>query len=109
MHCAAAAQTELTLEETDDLLDELTADEEGCNDDEDERDEGATEDGAAEDGATDDGTLDERTLDAADEVTPQIVPVTTGISTAPLVLTCIPNDTVCPGGIPPFQLKLDAL
>ena len=103
LHCATAAHTELTLEESDDLLDELTIDDEDCNED-DERDEGATDEGATEDGA-----LDDRILDATDEAAPQIAPVTTGVSTAPLVLTCIPNETVCPAGILPFQLKLDAL
>jgi hypothetical protein len=61
----------------------------------------------------DEGALDETRLDetaAADEPAAlQIAPVTTGVSTAPLVLTCIPKDTVCPGGTLPFQLKLDAL
>ena len=103
MHCATAAQSELTLDDTDDLLDELTNDDEGCIED-DERNEGA-----ADEGATEDGALDERILDATDEAAPQIAPVTTGVSTAPLVLTCIPNETVCPAGILPFQLKLDAL
>jgi hypothetical protein len=39
---------------------------------------------------------------------PQMEPVTVGVSTAPLVLTCNPKDTVCPGWTLPFQLKLDA-
>lgn len=41
-------------------------------------------------------------------VPPQILPVTAGVSAAPLVFTCIPNETVWPGWILPFQLKLVA-
>lgn len=89
LHCDTAAQTELTLEETDDLLDELTTEDDSCNEEDDERDEVAIEDGVTEDGA-----LDERTLDATDDTAPQIAPVTTGVSTAPLVFTCKPNETV---------------
>jgi hypothetical protein len=85
------------------MLDELTADEEGSNDDDEEREEGAIDD------ATDEGALDERRLDATDEAAPQIAPVTTGVSTAPLVFTCTPKDTVFPGCTLPFQLKLEAL
>jgi hypothetical protein len=47
-----------------------------------------------------DDLLDEITLDGVDdtaELPPQIAPVTTGVSIAPLAFTCIPKTTVCPG------------
>jgi hypothetical protein len=46
-----------------------------------------------------------------DDVTepPHMLPVTTGVSIAPLPLTCIPKATVCPGCMLPFQLRLVAL
>jgi hypothetical protein len=48
----------------------------------------------------DDEVRDELTEVATDDevATPlQIAPVTAGVSTVPLVFTCIPNATVCPG------------
>lgn len=78
---------------------ELTSEDEGRNDEDDER---------TEDGALDETTLDE-TAETDEPAALQIAPVTTGTSTAPLVLTCTPKDTVCPAGILAFQLKLDAL
>lgn len=42
-------------------------------------------------------------------VPPQILPVTVGVSMAPLAFTCIPKATVCPGWILPFQLRLVAV
>ncbi len=110
LHCGLLAQTDEATE-LDELLNMLLDER---IDDEDERtDEGVLEDkGILEDEMLD-GILEGATLEEmADEEDPaalQIAPVTRGISTAPLVLTCIPNDTVCPGWIPPFQLKLDAL
>ena len=67
--------------------------------------------------ATDEpGTLDEELAGGVDElleldaeeagVLPQILPVTAGVSAAPLVFTCTPKETVCPGWILPFQLRL---
>ena len=64
------------------------------------------------------GTLDEELAGGVDELLeldaeeaglpPQILPVTAGVSAAPLVFTCMPKDTVCPGWMLPFQLKLVA-
>ena len=89
---------ELELDERIEEL-ELITDDEERGDEDDER--------------TDDGTLDETILDDTDEADEpaglQIAPVTIGVSTAPLVLTCNPKDTVCPGCTVPFQLILDAL
>ena len=48
-------------------------------------------------------------LDAEDVLPPQILPVTAGVSAAPLVFSCIPNETVCPGWMLPFQLKFVAV
>ena len=88
--------TEERLLEDEDI-DEVTDDEERIDDDEEER--------------MEDTTLDDRLdIDDADEPPlPQIAPVTTGVSTAPLVLTCTPKDATCPGCKLPFQLRLDAL
>lgn len=110
LHCGALAQADETLEDTELLLDkrlddtnelkdELTIDEEERSDEDDER---------IDDGALEETRLDE-TAEADEPAALQIAPVTTGVSTAPLVLTCIPKETVCPGGTFPFQLKLDAL
>jgi hypothetical protein len=44
-----------------------------------------------------------------DTLPPQTAPVTTGVSTAPLVSNCTPKDATCPGWRLPFQLKLVAL
>lgn len=49
------------------------------------------------------------TDDAEEALPPQILPVTSGVSTAPLVFTCTPKDAICPGCRFPFQLKLVAL
>jgi hypothetical protein len=78
---------------------ELTSEDEERSDEDDER---------TDDGALDETTLDE-TAEADEPAALQIAPVTTGVSTAPLVLTCRPKETVCPGCTLPFQLKLDAL
>ncbi len=56
--------------------------------------------------------LDELTDEEREDeatVPPQTLPVTVGVSIAPLPLTCIPKATVCPGCILPFQLRLVAL
>lgn len=55
-----------------------------------------------------DELIDEEREDEA-TVPPQTLPVTVGVSIAPLPLTCIPKATVCPGCILPFQLRLVAL
>lgn len=66
------------------------------------------EDDERTDEAKDDEAKD--LADDADDVVPlQIAPVTAGVSTAPLVATCTPKDTVCPGFKLPFQPTLDAL
>lgn len=96
LHCCTPEQTD-----ADELLNARLLDDNTLDDDERE-DEDSTED------CTDDDTTLERAEDAA-ELVPQIAPVTTGVSTAPLVATCNPNDTVCPGEIPPFQPRLVAL
>ena len=113
--CPVLAQLLEELDELDegkllDTTDEATLLDERLLDvtvlDDDERiDDEATEDGAedaTEDGADDETTLDftedaDETEDAEEAAPPQIAPVTTGVSTAPLVFTCIPNDTICPG------------
>lgn len=74
---------------------ELTTDDELRSDEDDDK-------------GTDDGALEE-TAEADEPAALQIAPVTAGVSTAPLVLTCTPKETVCPAGILPFQLKLVAL
>lgn len=98
LHCCTPEQADV-----DELLDERMLDESKL--DEDERideDEERTDDGSG-----DEITL-ERTEDATELGAPQIAPVTTGVSTAPLVVTCIPKDAVCPGCTVPFQLRLVA-
>jgi hypothetical protein len=100
LHCCALAQTDEATE-LDKLLNTLL-------------DERTDEDGAIEDeGTLEDEILDGITLDRTEDATelwaPQTAPVTTGISTAPLVLTCTPKDTVFPGWTLSFQLKFDAL
>lgn len=58
-------------------------------------DERIDDDAAIDEGAIDE---DETTLDFAEDtdeaLPPQIAPVTAGVSTAPLVLTCTPKETV---------------
>lgn len=57
----------------------------------------------------DEGWLEEeRDDDTLEVVPPQILPVTAGVSTLPLALTCNPKETVCPGWIPAFQPRLVA-
>jgi hypothetical protein len=63
----------------------------------------------ADDELRDDEVLEGATLEDVDTTPPQIAPVTAGVSTAPLVLTCIPKATVWPGWIAPFQPRLVAL
>ena len=89
LHCCTPEQTDADELLNGRLLDDNTLDD----------DERTTEE--IEEDCTDDETTLERAEDAA-ELVPQIAPLTTGVSTAPLVATCIPNDTVCPGAIPPF-------
>jgi hypothetical protein len=106
LHCCALAQTDEATE-LDELLNTLL--DERIDDDERTDEDGAIEDeGTLEDEILDGITLD-RTEDATELWAPQTAPVTTGISTAPLVLTCTPKDTVFPGWTLPFQLKFDAL
>ena len=62
-----------------------------------------------DDDVRDDDVLEGVTLDDQETALPQIAPVTAGVSTAPLVFTCIPKATVWPGWIAPFQLRLVAL
>lgn len=62
-----------------------------------------------DDEVRDDEVLEGATLEEVETVPPQIAPVTAGVSTAPLVFTCIPKLTVWPGWIAPFQLRLVAL
>lgn len=111
---AALDATELTellnalldtrLDDTKELTDELTTGveeriaEDNTEDATDER---------TEDGALDETTLEE-TAEADEPAALQIAPVTAGASTAPLVLTCTPKDTVCPGGMLLFQSRLVA-
>ena len=89
LHCCGPEQR---ADELDDerLLDVTTLDEDERIDD-DETDEGA------EDESTDEDTELDLT-EEVDELLPlQTAPVTTGVSTAPLVLICKPKDAVCPG------------
>ena len=63
-------------------------------------------------------TVDDERLEGAEELlelgaedapmSPQILPITAGVSAVPLVLTCTPKETVWPGWIVPFQLRLEA-
>lgn len=87
LHCWTPEQADV-----DELLEGRILDESGLDDDEriDEDDE------RAEDGSEEDITLD-RVEDAVELAARQIAPLTTGISTAPLVTTCMPNEIVCPG------------
>lgn len=95
LHCAPAEVHVLTELDEATLLEERS-DDEATSDEDDERNDEAT---------TEDTTLDL----AEDAVPPQIAPVTTGVSTAPLVLTCTPKEMDCPGCTVPFQPRLDAL
>lgn len=92
--------------ELDERIEELefTSEDEERIDDDDER----TDDGALDETILDETTLDE-TAEAEEPAALQIAPVTIGVSTAPLVFTCTPKETVFPGCTLPFQLKLDAL
>ena len=100
LHCAPLVLQ--TLDELDkamlldERLDDNTLDDERNDDggaiDEDERSEDERTD---EDGANDEATLD--LTDADELLPPQIAPVTTGVSIAPLPFTCIPNEIVWPG------------
>lgn len=96
LHCALVVVQ--ACDELDDttLLDELL---EGTRLDEDERLEGMEEE-------------EVDLLVVTDELvtlTVQVAPDTMGISIEPSLLTCTPNETVWPGWIFAFQLKLEAV
>lgn len=101
---------ELELEELESELDDR--DEEDIDDREDEDTEEEETDEREDDTEEREELeiLDERLDDIADEacVPAQMLPVTFGVSALPLVFTCTPNATVCPGCILPFQLTLVA-
>jgi hypothetical protein len=97
LHCWIPEQADVDALLAERLLDETRLDESRLDEDERKDDEG-----------NEDETTLER-IDDADEVLPvQIAPVTAGVSTAPLVLTCTPKETVWPGCTPPFQPRLVA-
>jgi len=63
-----------------------------------------------EDNTLEDNTLEDNALETEEATAPQMAPVTWGVSIAPpLALTCIPNATVWPGWILPFQLRFVAV
>lgn len=107
--------TELELDDREELLDDKLDDLD--EDDRDDREDEETEE--EETNEREDDTeereeleiLDDRLEDTDDEdwVPPHMLPVTTGVSTAPLALTCTPNATVWPGCMLPFQLMLVAV
>ena len=84
LHCWVAAQADA------DELDSARLLEERIDDD------SALDDERLDDGAEDETTL-ELLVDTDEVLAPQIAPVTAGVSTAPLVAICNPNETVCPG------------
>lgn len=102
MHCCPLLVQPIEEREEDTLLDERLLEGSGRSDDEGLLDEAMLEEITLEE------TRLEETAEAEEPPGLQIVPVTTGVSAAPLVLTCIPKDTVCPGWMLPFQFRLEA-
>jgi hypothetical protein len=107
-------ETELELEDREELDSELDdLDEEDMDDREDEETEEEETDEREDDTEEREELerLDDRLEDIDDEVRvpPHMLPVTVGVSTAPFAFTCTPNATVWPGCMPAFQLRLVAL
>jgi hypothetical protein len=107
-------ETELELEDREELDSELDdLDEEDMDDREDEETEEETDEREDDTEEREElERLDDRLEDEAiDEtwVPPHMLPVTVGVSTAPFAFTCTPNATVCPGCMPAFQLRLVAV
>lgn len=92
LHCCPLLAQPIDELDDDKLLDERMEEDNTLDDDRIEEDDERTD----EDGILDETTLED-TADADEPAALQIAPVTTGVSTAPLVLTCIPKDIVCPG------------
>ncbi len=106
-------ETELVLDDREELdrLDDIDEDDRDDREDEETEEEETNEREDDTEEREELEILDDRLEDLDDDiwVPLQILPVTAGVSTAPLALTCTPNATVCPGCMLAFQLMLVAV